>query len=471
MSRIDLDLSWTSLNDANLKAWRIYLSDSKLAKGQLRATVSPEDSEATIKDVNEGEVFARVVAVNRAGIEQDWEQAEHVNEVVSKRRHVPSAPSVAAQAASPAMAVSLAVDAPDKDDPPQLIEVVAGPDADRGQSLGTVPVEYGDECASAPVTMPLTPGLAQGETQDLHVQGVSSTGHARGDATTIEVGTFDLPNHVSEAIASIVGDTLINFDAPGATDTWETDATDGVVLRALPIISALTGGAAGWGTLETGLFADHVIGSRYLPEAVITSNEKDLGTTRDFILECWDAAQLKTAAGSFAVDKLRDLGAGMELIPLGIEELRGETRGPRSLMDWITLEGKPVRPIEQWQHKWEYRATTTTPITGDWTRYAPGALVSARYVQVRVTLANPVGWHGLIVPKLYARAWHPILDPTTHTDDPYRVGEVIIKASDFVPADLNDVTGTGQAQIGIVTGATKKLQVNIGGTIYGETLT
>jgi hypothetical protein len=356
------------------------------------------------------------------------------------------------------MQASVVVGPPASGEPVQRVELIRGPDAARGQLVGTVDVERqgysGDMGERTPVTVPapILPGRRSGGgNQTLVVRAVSRDGKNPGTAASGSVPCLDLPNHYPVVVASIVGDALSGISAPAGTDAWEVDATDGARLRVLP---AIEDADPDWGTLEAGLLSEAKLGSYFLTSAVVTCDEYDLGGTYAFVLECYDEAQRKTAAGAFATMTL----AEADLYPLwpatSPPELGDQVDGPAWMSRLCTLDGRPVRPLPPM--KWEVRWGDASPLSGDWVPYVPGMRIRARYVQARVTLAEPMGLHQVICPRLCVRAWIP-MDTRVATKS----------GGDFGTGELPDVTAVGGPKVvGIRTDTgNEKVQVNAGGSI------
>ncbi len=454
-----LSVSWSAEPDLALRLWRVYLSESESDKGNLIAEAQPTERSYLIRDVTELEYHVRILAVSMAGTEEGWQKSQGNARYISTRTKTTPSALVSAGAAktdTSGQTVTVVVDPPAATDPPAKVEVIKGSDAETGQLVGTVEVErsgitgeQGERTYSLPAGV-VSPGRRTGGgTETLSLRAVDREGKRAGAATTVTVPHLDLANHHAVEIASIVGNTLSGISSPGSTDAWEVDATDGARLRQIPAGDDMTG----WGTGAAGILADCKFGQFYLPEAIITFDEYDLGATYAFGLECYDEARRKSAVAAWASR------AGYlfrwPAFPAQDRELRDRDLGPEWAMRMTTGEGKPLRPLPS--TVWEWRAGTSTPLSGTWLPYVPGLQVYARYVQVRMTLRDPMGQHQTISPRVYVRAW--IANNTRF---------VAKNGADFDPGELVDFKlPAGAKEIGVRTDAgNESIQINIGGTIF-----
>lgn len=464
--KFEMQISWDAKADANRKEFRVYLSDSENQKGDLVGTTRGDLGTATVKNVQEGVYWLTVLGVSREGVEEDWELAEARDKVVvTRRKETPS--SLVNASAAPAVSSSslvVQVDPPSKDEPPTEVEVLVGDDEDTGVLEAVVPVERGEEygedgegLASVPIVRP--PGLGSGNTEKLFVRGRTPTGKTAGAATEIDVHAFDLPGHFSETLASLVGNVLTNVISPGTTEGWEVDATDGARLKRFPTGSGAL--PAEWGQGNSGLLASQKFGQCYCNEGVIRTDELDLGAERDVVLECFDQTRLKTATGEVPTKQGTNLAHFPWFPTADPERWRESAEGPQFLTRWIKGTGKPRRPIPPRWRRWEIRYGTVSPLATDWMRYVPMIRIRARYVEARLTVRNPIGWHQLIVPKIYVRAW---------TDAGVEIKTK--SGSDFLTTELDDIEDASKPQqFGIRTDAGgESIQFNIAGSIKKATL-
>jgi hypothetical protein len=420
-----LDVSWTIPRGSTAKKWRVYAATSADLKGAL---VGEVDGNATsLKKTSiryaEGEWWVRVVGVSSAGVERPWRSAAFDKIRISRRSARIQQPSDLSSGGAavcvPAPVVRVTAAKPKKTDPPAEIEVIRGPSVDRGHVVARVPLpqeEEDDPAAGAPIGVPIEPPRAN---ETLLVRAVSPGAHVGQDGAATSVSVVapsrPLPGHEETILASIEGTTRVGFDAPAGDDPWELDATYGVMIKELPAGSAMTG--ATWGQGNSGPFADfYRFGGKFLNKPItITSTERDLGAVKDFALFCYDEAQIETAISPMwtrPATTLRHFPAW----PADRLFLRDDELGPAAMMRFVTGEGKLREPIREDWHRWEYRVSSSSPVSGSWLPYVPGARLNGRYVQVRLTLEMPFGSHHLVVPKLAARAYidHADDDGTPH---------------------------------------------------------
>jgi hypothetical protein len=212
---MNLYVSWDSNPDAALRCWRIYLSQGAGLKGDLVTECSPETRSYVIRNLTEGEYIVRILAVSMGGTEEAWTASEagaaKHSLTRSKSTTTPSAlVSAGAGAIDTSTSAAIVFNPPASTEPKQTVELIRGPDAARGQLVGTATIERqgwsGDMGERTPVTvpMPILPGRRSGGgTQTLVVRSVCSDGKEPGTATTKTVPYLDLPNHYPVVIASI----------------------------------------------------------------------------------------------------------------------------------------------------------------------------------------------------------------------------------------------------------------------------
>jgi len=417
-----LRADWDVQPDANRRILRVYLSRTAGAKGSLQAELDPVAQSYLIRNVGEGSVWVSILSVSRAGTEEDFGTSAAVGRMlVTRQKTKPSAVTNAAVAIIGGPSKAVRFDPPDADDPPQKLEIIKGPDEHRGQIVGTVEAErtgttsdQGQSTQSVP--LPSLPGRRTGGgVESVVVRAVNAGGKASGAATALTVPYLDMPNHTPTLLSSIVGTTLVGYQAAGNTDAWEYDATDGVRLKAIPNSDQITD-ANGWGTSGSGLYADNPSGARYLVAGTITSDEIDLGAVRTFVLECYDEAQ-RDAADVFADIESRRLNdfvtSPVDWIPPESQVDEAVDGSPIWAYRLLQSNGKAMRPLDT--TLWEYRIKDTSPVDGDWLRATTGALLRGRYIETRFTLSDPLGMHQVSSAVVYARAWVPVGDVSVVT--------------------------------------------------------
>ena len=431
-----LQVQWDLSTDANRRYFRVYLSSSSEFKGELKAEVEPSATGYLIRNVTEGMWLVRVLSVGRGGTEENWTTSGGSSQILITRQKVkPGAhANVAAMNVQGTVGKVVAVDPPAAGEPPQTVEVIKGPDEDRGQLVGTYTQEstgttgeQGQRTQS--VHLATLPGRRTGGgSESVAVRAVTTGGKASGAVTTVSVPFLDMPNHTPTVLSSIVGDVLVGYDVAVDTDPWEIDAAEGVRLKAIPASEDITS-ANGWGTSGSGLYADNPSGARYLVAGTITSQEIDLGAVKTFVLECYDEAQ-RDAENVFAAIESRRLNdfvtSPADWIPPESQIDESVDGSPIWAFRLLKSDGKALRPLPP--TFWEYRIGDTSPLSGDWHPVAIGAMVRGRYVETRFTLADPLGMHQISSPRVYARAWVPIGEPS-----------VVSVAGNYTVADLDSV--------------------------------
>jgi hypothetical protein len=410
-----LGVWWEATGDPALRFWRVYLSDGSGApKGRLLAECDPDDRAYLVRDVHEGAYTVRVLAVSHGGTEEDWEDsAGTASTTVTRRTTTPATPANAAVAVvDSSVSARVMVDAPPSSDPPVKLEVVRGADEFVGQLVAELDltregVTRDDGQRTPSVAVPMLPGRGSGGADTtLVVRSVGLHGRKAGASVSRTVPAFDLPNHTATLVASVVGATRTNFPAAATTDAHEYDATDGVRLREFPAGQDATG-ANGWGTGAAGLLVGVPGTCHYLPSGLVTSDEVDLGSTLEGVLECYDEARRKSATAWPRPGTLcRWPGSAVAFHD-------GTPFGPLWTSRVLRGDGKLDRPLRR--TSWEYRVGTSSPLTGDWLPYVDGTRVVGRYVQVRLTLRDPLGLHQVHSARVYVRLWVPWSETTIPT--------------------------------------------------------
>ena len=411
---VHINCFWSAKEDANRRYWRVYHSRYGDAKGKLRAELDPEDDEYLIRDVVEGEHWVTILSVNHLGIEQDWQSTEAREKIVITRSgHKatdPTTSSAGGAVAGTQVSVKATLDPPAQGDPPVQVEVVKGPDADRGQIVGRADVERdgitgdGGE-TSVTADMPASPGRGTGGARQTYALRLTTKAGKHPTAgVTFSAPAMDWPNHEKVTIASIVGDSLSGFSSPADTDAYEIDSTDGVRLKEYPAASAMTAGS-GWGTANSGRFSAEKYGCMYMTACTVRSQIVDTNKTAPMVLDCYDEVQRKSATSG-----LTGLATSLLPYPYGPEadpEWSRKDIGPSWAARVLTAEGKSIQPVPR--TKWWFRvgATTSALTASPWSRYSPNQLVVGPYVQVKFVVREPLGLHQLISPRVYVRGWIP----------------------------------------------------------------
>ena len=413
-------VGWNAKEDAIRRFWRIYLSERESIKGKLVAEIDGSETAYFIRNVKAGPHWVRVVAVNNANTETDW-TTDVAKEgtgsiVVTRQTKAPSTPvSAGAAPVVNELAVQVVMDPPDEDDPAQDVEVIQGSDPDLGQLVAVVPVDRGSETGeqgdrSTSAAIPHLPGRTS-ERRVLSIRGRTRGVKHAGSAVTVPITAIDYPNHDSVVAGSVVTGTLTNFPAPVSTQRWEA-GTYGVRLRENPSTASWLGG---WGTSSSGTMAAEPSGAHYMTGATLTMTTYDLGSAKDFWLECYDEAQRDGAALAMAKVASNRLEAPSN--PLMIGNLDGGDRDGNWSMAMFRSDGKPYRPLER--TRWQYRVGAAEPL-GDWLEYVPGVRGNARYIQARMILSEPTGFARILVPYAYVRAWTPHDQAPITNDLPHR---------------------------------------------------
>jgi len=470
-------IKWQSTPDLGRKLWRLYVAGAADQKGKLFAEVEPDESSHVLHSLPDSTFWVRVVAVSRAGLEEEWRDSQGSAKLSGDT--LPAVPDLVDVKASAVVAdpVVIQLSSPLPENAAATVEVLEGPDEDRAKLVAVQPVRSSDgldleneETERIPVQLEPGPGTG---TRTVIARPRPGAGRKPGTAESFTVPFLNPRNAYSIAIASIIGNTRVGFDAPGTSDEWTLDATDGVTLRALPTQTQATT-ANGWGTRNTGILRSVPRAARFMPEATLTSDEKDLGASYEFRLECSDQAQRESGAtGTISRRSLRGIPRNALDALSSSRWTEGDDRSsPRVsplfyLGQLLKQNGKARRPLPA--PKWEYRISESSLTSEPWERYVPGVRLRGRYVQVRITLLEPTGLWQVICPRLEARAW------IDHADDPAHATIKQKDGADFVAGtaddELADITGSTK-QIGVRTDSgNEEIQVNIGGTIFSVGLT
>jgi len=417
-----LHISWDAIGDANRREWNIYVSRNGNLKGRLVHTSRDEDRwYKWLGPVGELTYYVHVLSVNMAGIEEDWKKsAGDARITVSRAENIPSAPSRAGAAqVAGAMGIRAVLDAPVDTDPPQVAEVIRGPSASRGQVVARFALdrdsltgEGGTRTVSGLIPAPVGRGPSNGSFQ-LNVRGITSEGRYGGSAATFGAAFSDLPNYESVSLASVVGVTVSNFQAYAASAGFSYAGGDGAYLKAIPNYgSAVT---AAWGVYSvsdatTTRLGDQPWGSFYVTAATIDSDRLDLGSSQSFYLECYDEAQRKTEFGILDTLTWED-AACYTYLDNEQSDLVQQGFGPAMFGRVCTLSGGRIDALPP--TAWWYRAAATTTAVGamTWTPYVGAPVrLTARYIDTRFRLADPVGTDQVVSPQVRVTALFPTAD-------------------------------------------------------------
>lgn len=404
---LSVSYSWTvDVAPDDLAEWVIYAATERDAKGQEVARARAGDRYATwVSD--ETLIFVRVLAVKRGGVEEPWDAVEP-DEVLVQGRDVAKEPdppaSVAVGMVDLGQSGRVEVEPPTRGDPPAFVQVIQGADADTGKLLAEHKVlpsgPIGTDGAPRQLSVPI-PMEGSGGTKSIVVRNMGTAGRPSSDVVRTVREQDDLPQFHEVAVCSWSGTTRVNIPAAGATDAHEFDATDGARARAKPTLAGATGGAAGWGTLSSGLLASGEFHGAYLRTMTVESDEVDLGATLTFRLTAVDAVGRKAAAGTS-----RPLYATkVPLVPAARQDVRLLPEGPAWAARETRLNGKPRQPIRSW--RWEYVVGTSSPVahaSSDYKPLTPGQLLNGRYVRVRLVVTDPTGQHRIVCPSASVKA-------------------------------------------------------------------
>ena len=417
-----LRVGWASKSSISRRFWRVYLSTSLGVKGKLVAEVPGGDTGYVLRDVKPGLNVVRILAVNNVGTEDEWAGASNTAyKMVTRDTQTPAAPvkAGASQVAS-AISASVVLDPPAENEPASEVEIIQGSDPSLGQRIAVAPVARGSDTGeggarSPTATVPAMPGRTAVR-RVLSIRNRTRSAQHPGSAVTVPITTVDYPNHNALVVGSIVTGTLVNIVAPVSNQRWE-HGTYGARLRAVPPTSEWLGASTtdGWGLSGTGILAAEPSGSYYMTAATITISTYDLGSTKNWWLECWDEAQRDAAELPMAnlESRLLNFYSG----PLGINALAGDDRN----VDWsfqaFRSDGKPTQPLPP--TRWQYRYGDAEPL-GDWLEYIPGIHARGRYVQARMILDEPMGMTRVLVPYAYCRVWTPHAEAPITNSLPHR---------------------------------------------------
>lgn len=390
----------------DLAEWVVYASQDRDAKGIEVARVNGGERSATWTS-DENLIYVRVVGRKRSGAEEPWDDVVPDEVFIQGRDEskTPDAPTnVAVGHVDLGLSGRVTVDPPSKGDPASFVQVIQGADAETGKLLSEQKVLpsglIGADGPPQQVSVAI-PMEGYGGTKNVVVRHMGTTGRPSADVARTIKEPDELALFHEVAVCSWSGTTRSNVPAAGATDAHEFDATDGARARAKPTLAGATGGAAGWGTLASGLIASGEFHGAYLRSITVESDEVDLGSTLTFRLTASDTVARKAAAGTS-----RPIYATqVPLVPAARPDVRLLAEGPAWAARETRMDGKPRQPIRSW--RWEYVVGTSTPVahaSSDYKPLPPGGLLSGRYVRVRLVVTDPTGQHRIVCPSATVKA-------------------------------------------------------------------
>lgn len=421
-------VSWSySPTPSTISAWRVYASESEDTRGVLVAEVDAAERSTEI-EVGEGTFYVRVVGLYRDGTEAPWESATSRRLDVSGQETTPSEPENAAVAAVDPQSARVEVDPPahaDGDD--TRIQVLELPAGETDPALGVIVAEQAETIAGplAPRGVrqpgPLVAVEGSGDlmptTRRLAIRRVTPFG-AASPATVVDVPVVDRPNHYTVVVASVSGTTLVGFASPASTDPWETDATDGVRLKQLPVVDDWDtdyGYPDDWGG-DSPLTADGILReNRYFGAyadfaRLSLAATKDFGETVDFVLEAWHPVSRGSVEGCVEDEVVDNWDFPIDALGMkgDLTDVDAATRvsGAVGVFRDAMLDGTPM-PLTRDAARLLYVVGTSSPLStdpADRKPYVPGAVLRGRYLDVYLELREPSGMHQLIMPKCVINA-------------------------------------------------------------------
>ncbi len=396
---VEFHVAEYGIPDPTVFAWNLYLSRWKEAKGVLVHRLFRPERHAVLQ-VEEGEWWIRALPAAVNGIEGDWQAVEPTPVLVAETVATVVAPAnPGVNVIRPETGLRISIDPPAANSDDHYLEVLQGPDGDRGKLLGVIPVTAFRD----PTDRDMLPRLAAGPPVAIDGAGLS-TGRpvvirpvGRGGNVGPEVLRTVVMPHRPDAVPlllfSLDGDSPNGFETIDTEGPLELDATDGLRLKAIPIWDA---DEEGWDIWDEGAPDEVVYGTEFRRNGTYASVVHDFGAPVEFQLSIYDEFQRKsgTAAGPDTWD-LDDF----EWDPAA---LRGPERFVVDDCFWrnaqLTWDDKPLRPLPA--PRWEYRLDETGP----WLPHDPEAVLVAQQVEVRALPAEPTGFFQLICPKIRVHA-------------------------------------------------------------------
>lgn len=400
--------------DPAVQEFRVYGSLDPLKKGELLATV--EAAERTVVfEVEEGEWTFRVLYFTKGGAEEPWEACKGVSRhFVSGRGEETAAPvEPAILPTEPNTQASVAVDPVASSEEPTVAQVVEGPDEYRGKLVAEVNVPAaGPRVEGARVARAAIPldGSGQGGTRSLVVASRSRDGR-RGTAGTaqsvIVPERFGFEGILVCSIDAAAG-TSSGMTAPDDAEGAAIDAPYGYHTERWPQVSN-AGACAVLDSVDSGYRFGRPL-TPYPDRLKVTSTEKDLGSSLDFVLECYDQVQRMSLGGLLTTKPVWAM-CRHPAVPSVNRDLRHEDEeGPAWLTRDLLADGKCRQPIRRW--RWQYivgASSTGSPSESDWKPYVPGAWLRGRYLWVRLIVEDAQGYHGLKTGDVAVYARVPIV--------------------------------------------------------------
>lgn len=398
--------------DAHLEGWRIYASQDRARKGDLVGSAAADARECVI-DLDEDEWFVRVIAYTKAGVEDPWEG--NVTNAIHQQApsFSPDAPSAvtapAAAAVDVGAVVQIEADPAPSNEPAQSLQVIEGPDAERGKLV-------------AEVNLPAAGGVADGQRQASMVPVHGSSGSTRSIVTR-PITKDGKPGTPSSAASVPIperlnheGTLLAEVNATAGTESGFAATTGKPYTLAAGsgfLLSLLTYGLldSNFGNMiggTTQLYEQNKL-APYAQRQWVLSDELDLGASTTFVLEAYDEIQRVTAAGYFASIPVASLSDTPMFPAANVGARDRNVRGPEWFTREFGIDGSPRMPIRPQNTRWEYVVRGTgglgVPAEADWKPLTPGAYITGRYVYVRFLLGDGLGMHQLKSGnvKVYAR--------------------------------------------------------------------
>lgn len=391
-----------------VREWAVYVSDSKASKGsQYGPRLALEPRKCRI-DVEEGTWFARAIPVNERGDEcADWRACPGAVIFATGREQTPAEPAnVGAGLVDTGSRVEVQVDPVAMGEVDGRVEVVAVPagfsHASQGRLVGEFPIERADlVMADASRSQGLAFGVESIATvRNLLFRVISPTGQP-GPTIAKTLAMAERPGS-STTIASIssADGSHPGFPSVPSVEAFEYGAGYGARLLALP----------DWTDIDD-WFADVLPGleriSPFATNAIVRTNELDLGSIKRFILEIADEVHRETQLGAYDTENACAIFASASLSPTDVPEIRRSAESGTWQFRELFADGTPRRAIRPENARWVYWAGDTSPIStdeDDAILYVPGAYVRARYVIAELRLREPCGMHRLQTGNVRIRA-------------------------------------------------------------------
>lgn len=400
-------MSWGSLRQSSrVVEWLIYASNVEGDKGEYRGRAQPDAYHATIQ-LEEGTWWVRVLAKFEGGAVQEWERVEPALLPAQPRALPPAGLSLMGGAAPIATGQRgvIVFDPPHMGEIPQNVQIIRTPDATKpwlGRLIADIEIHPGDvmnhrgraaipfEISGSEIPHKIGAGSL---TSTIIARAVTTFGMPMATHLEFDQVLVDRLDYRAAPIASILDDgTLANFPAPGESDPFETDATEGVQMMLKPI-SAGDYSAKTWGTSASGMLAESPTFGAYMADGEIESSEVDLTANKFFHLEIYD--ELHRVDGTDYVGSVPSCLVDLPSSP--VDYLRTDdgigaeqTYGPRWMAREYSSNGTPLHPLRRCY--WEVATGTAADgSAGSYVRYVPGMPIMCRYIKVRLTVRDELG--------------------------------------------------------------------------------